>query len=43
MVDKNGLLRKELADDGLHPNRAGYQLMAPIAEVAIEKTVARVK
>jgi lysophospholipase L1-like esterase len=42
MVDKNGLLRKDLADDGLHPNRAGYQLMAPIAEAAIEKTVARV-
>ena len=39
MVDKNGLLRKELADDGLHPNRAGYQLMAPMAEAAINKTV----
>ena len=39
MVDKNGLLRKELADDGLHPNRAGYLLMAPMAEAAINQTV----
>jgi lysophospholipase L1-like esterase len=39
MVDKNGLLRKELADDGLHPNKAGYQLMAPLAEGAISKAV----
>jgi lysophospholipase L1-like esterase len=43
MVDKNGLLRKELADDGLHPNQAGYQLMAPMAEVAINKAVGGVK
>ena len=39
MVDKNGLLRKELADDGLHPNQAGYKLMAPMAEAAISKAV----
>jgi lysophospholipase L1-like esterase len=35
LADKNGLLRKELADDGLHPNPAGYKVMAPIAEAAI--------
>jgi len=39
MVDKSGSLRKELADDGLHPNQAGYQVMAPMAEGAISKTV----
>ena len=39
MVDKNGFLQKELADDGLHPNLAGYKLMAPMAEAAIHKAV----
>jgi lysophospholipase L1-like esterase len=37
LVDDKGLLKKELADDGLHPNAAGYKLMAPMAEAAIEK------
>jgi lysophospholipase L1-like esterase len=41
MVDKKGLLRRDLADDGLHPNAAGYKLMAPLAQVAIEKALAR--
>jgi lysophospholipase L1-like esterase len=35
MVDNHGLLRKELADDGLHPNHAGYALMAPMVEASI--------
>jgi lysophospholipase L1-like esterase len=39
MVDKSGLLQKDLADDGLHPNQAGYKLMAPLAEAAIAKAV----
>jgi lysophospholipase L1-like esterase len=39
MVDKNGYLQKELADDGLHPNKAGYKLMAPMAEAAINKAM----
>jgi lysophospholipase L1-like esterase len=37
MVDEHGLMKKELADDGLHPNAAGYKIMAPMAESAIEK------
>jgi lysophospholipase L1-like esterase len=37
MVDDKGLLKKDLADDGLHPNVAGYKIMAPMAEAAIEK------
>src|SRR5580698_9626502 len=30
MVDDKGLMKKELADDGLHPNDAGYKIMAPM-------------
>jgi lysophospholipase L1-like esterase len=36
MVDDNGMLRKELSEDGLHPNAAGYAIMAPLAEQAIQ-------
>ncbi len=37
MADDRGLLRRELAEDGLHPNEAGYAIMAPLAEQAIGK------
>ena len=40
MVDDKGLLKRELADDGLHPNQAGYKFMAPLAETAIQKALA---
>ena len=40
MVDEKGYLKKALADDGLHPNVVGYKIMAPLAEAAIEKTIA---
>jgi len=36
LVDSAGLLKAELADDGLHPNGAGYRLMAPVALGAID-------
>jgi lysophospholipase L1-like esterase len=39
MVDGKGLLKKDLALDGLHPNSAGYKIMAPLAQAAIEKTL----
>jgi len=39
VVDDKGLLRQDLADDGLHPNKAGYAIMAPLAERAIEKAL----
>ncbi len=39
MVDPAGLLRKELAEDGLHPNADGYAIMAPLAEAAIQKAL----
>ena len=40
MVDDKGLLREDLAEDGLHPNDAGYRIMAPLAEAAIAKATA---
>ena len=40
LVDDKGLLKKDLADDGLHPNAAGFKIMAPLAEAAIEKALA---
>ena len=39
MVDDKGLLQKDLAEDGLHPNAAGHKIMAPLAEAAIEKAL----
>lgn len=37
--DDKGLLRRDLADDGLHPIKAGYAIMAQLAEKAIENTL----
>ena len=39
MVDPTGLLKKQLAEDGLHPNADGYAIMAPLAEAAIQKAL----
>lgn len=39
LVDTAGFLPAELADDGLHPNSAGYRLMAPIALESIETAI----
>lgn len=39
MVDEQGLLKKELSEDGLHPNTAGYSVMAPLAEKAIREAL----
>lgn len=35
LSDGSGMLTATLTDDGLHPNAAGYALMAPLAEKAI--------
>ena len=43
VVDDKGLLKKELAEDGLHPNAAGYKIMAPLAEAAIAKAAGNSK
>jgi lysophospholipase L1-like esterase len=34
------LFKKELSEDGLHPNAAGYAVMAPLAEKAIQAALA---
>jgi lysophospholipase L1-like esterase len=38
-VDDKGMLKAELANDGLHPNAEGYKLMAPLAEAAIQQAL----
>jgi lysophospholipase L1-like esterase len=35
LADDKGFLKAELSEDGLHPNRQGYAVMAPLAEQAI--------
>jgi lysophospholipase L1-like esterase len=40
-VDDQGLLKKDLAVDGLHPDDAGYKIMAPLAEAAIQQAMAK--
>ena len=37
MVDGAGFLKAELSDDGLHPNPAGYRVMAPMVLTAIDR------
>lgn len=39
MVDNKNGLRSELGSDGVHPNKKGYQIMAPLAENAIKKAL----
>lgn len=39
LVDSHGLLQRGLADDGLHPNKEGYKIMAHLAESAIQKAL----
>jgi len=43
LADESGALRKELSEDGLHPNAKGYDLMAPLAEKAIVEALAPVR
>jgi len=39
MLDEKGFLKRELAEDGLHPNAVGYGIMAEMAERAISTAV----
>jgi len=41
MVAPDGTMRPELADDGIHPNAAGYAVMEPIARAALAAARAR--
>jgi lysophospholipase L1-like esterase len=40
LVDDKGMMQRALSDDGLHPNAAGYKIMAPLAEKAIAQALA---
>src|SRR5215469_11014545 len=40
MVDDKGMLKADLARDGLHPNDQGYAVMAPLVQKAIEQALA---
>ena len=40
MADERGFLKRELAVDGLHPNKIGYTIMAPLAETAVASALA---
>jgi lysophospholipase L1-like esterase len=40
MTDDKGLLKAELSGDDLHPNAAGYAIMAPLADAAIQSALA---
>jgi len=41
MADSHGGLPPNLSGDGVHPNVAGYQMMAPLAEAAISTALKR--
>ena len=35
LVDERGMMKRPFSDDGLHPNAAGYKVMAPLVEKAV--------
>jgi lysophospholipase L1-like esterase len=39
MLDDHEMLKRELTFDGLHPNAAGYDVMGPLAEKAINQAL----
>ncbi len=39
MADEKGLLKTDIAGDGLHPNAKGYELIKPLASEAINKAL----
>jgi lysophospholipase L1-like esterase len=39
MADNKNGLRADLGDDGVHPNKKGYAIMAPLAEAAIKEAL----
>lgn len=39
MLDSTGVMKADLTADDLHPNTAGYAIMAPLAEAAIERAL----
>jgi lysophospholipase L1-like esterase len=39
MLDDTGMMKAELTGDDLHPNAAGYAIMAPLAQAGIDKAL----
>jgi lysophospholipase L1-like esterase len=39
MVDGKKGLPEELSEDGVHPNKKGYEIMSPLAEAAVRKAL----
>lgn len=39
MADQRNGLKKEYSEDGVHPNLAGYKVMEPLVELAIEEAL----
>jgi lysophospholipase L1-like esterase len=39
MLDSTGVMKSELTGDDLHPNAAGYAIMGPLVEAAIQKAL----
>ena len=39
MVNESNGLKKELGDDGVHPNKDGYRIMEPLLEAALKKVL----
>jgi lysophospholipase L1-like esterase len=40
MADHQGMLNRDLSDEGLHPNASGNKIMAPLAQKAIMRAIA---
>jgi lysophospholipase L1-like esterase len=39
LVDDKGGMKAGTSGDGVHPNAAGYGIMAPLAQAAIDKVL----
>ena len=39
MIDASGMMKSELTADDLHPNAAGYAMMMPLAQAAIDRAL----
>jgi lysophospholipase L1-like esterase len=39
MVNSEGGMKPELSPDGVHPNKAGYEIMAPLVEAGIAEAL----
>jgi lysophospholipase L1-like esterase len=40
-VDNQGFFKTEITNDGLHPNEAGYAIMGPLAQKAIDQALSK--